>query len=293
MGDSGPSSPVPLGRRIDRRTRRRPVAQAAGERRARRSSSERGSCTDSEVLGFVRSTVPARVCHSRARLPLRCAARSGVRWPCSAPITSQTSTSINRATDHRSGSLNTSACSSSSTFLTTSSTAILSAPAIAGGSLSSNREKSDEHEHRGGRNCIRSVRPAPTPNLGARPSRADGRSQFVLTERPKHRFGDACSHSRREERTAGARDDRRGVRVAWSPASAGALASPVGDTRASSPPCRARRRARARLTLGSRTAWLPLAARDRRTRAQRLASEIRLSYRGGSWTGLGESPCTG
>jgi hypothetical protein len=36
--------------------------------------------------------------------------------------------------------------------------------------LSSNREKSDEHEHRGGRNYLRvndrSVRPAPTPNLG-------------------------------------------------------------------------------------------------------------------------------
>jgi hypothetical protein len=54
VGDSGPSSLVPLGRRIDRRTRRRPVAQAAGERCARRSSSERGSCTNLEVLGFVR-----------------------------------------------------------------------------------------------------------------------------------------------------------------------------------------------------------------------------------------------
>jgi hypothetical protein len=40
------------------------------------------------------------------------------------------------------------------------SIAILSAPAIAGASLSSNREKSDEHEHRGGRNHNRSVRPA-------------------------------------------------------------------------------------------------------------------------------------
>jgi hypothetical protein len=39
--------------------------------------------------------------------------------------------------------------------LTTSSIAILSPPAIAGASLSSTREKSDEHEHRGGRNYVR------------------------------------------------------------------------------------------------------------------------------------------
>jgi hypothetical protein len=58
---------------------------------------------------------------------------------------------------HSTDSRSTSACSSTSTFLTTSSIAILSAPAIAGASLSSNREKSDEHEHRGGRNHFRAT----------------------------------------------------------------------------------------------------------------------------------------
>jgi hypothetical protein len=70
-------------------------------------------------------------------------------------MSSETSTSINCPASHRTDSRSTSACSSTSTFLTTSSIAILSAPAIAGASLSSNREKSDEHEHRGGRNYIR------------------------------------------------------------------------------------------------------------------------------------------
>jgi hypothetical protein len=65
------------------------------------------------------------------------------------------STSISCPASHLTDSRNTSACSSTSTFLTTSSIAILSAPAIAGASLSSNREKSDEHEHRGGRNYVR------------------------------------------------------------------------------------------------------------------------------------------
>ena len=62
--------------------------------------------------------------------------------------------------NHSTDSRNTSACSSTSTFLTTSSIAILSAPAIAAAPLSSNREKSDELEHRGGRNYLLcSVRP--------------------------------------------------------------------------------------------------------------------------------------
>ena len=78
-----------------------------------------------------------------------------VRSPRSAPISSETSTSINCRASHCTDSRNTSACSSTSTFLTTSSIAILSPPAIAGASLSSNREKSDEHEHRGGRNYVR------------------------------------------------------------------------------------------------------------------------------------------
>jgi hypothetical protein len=58
-----------------------------------------------------------------------------VRSPRSAPISSQTSTSINCRASHCTDSRNTSACSSTSTFLTTSSIAILSAPAIAGASL--------------------------------------------------------------------------------------------------------------------------------------------------------------
>jgi hypothetical protein len=69
------------------------------------------------------------------------------------------------ASDRLHGLSDHSPCSSRSTLLTTSSIVILSRPAIAG-LLSSNPEKSDDHERRGGRTYIRSVRPPLTPSLG-------------------------------------------------------------------------------------------------------------------------------
>jgi hypothetical protein len=57
---------------------------------------------------------------------------TSVRSPSFAPTRSETSASITSCTTQRTLSRITSPCSSRSTFLTTSSIAILSAPAIAG-----------------------------------------------------------------------------------------------------------------------------------------------------------------
>jgi hypothetical protein len=84
---------------------------------------------------------------------LRCVARSSLRSPRAAPINSETSASISSWATARTDSRITSPCSSRSTRRTTSSIVILSAPAIAG-LLPSNREKSDDHERRGGRTYI-------------------------------------------------------------------------------------------------------------------------------------------
>jgi hypothetical protein len=76
-----------------------------------------------------------------------------VRSPRWAPISSETSASIHACATARTDARITSPCSSPSTCRTTSSIVILSRPAIAG-LLSSNPEKSDDHERRGGRTYI-------------------------------------------------------------------------------------------------------------------------------------------
>src|SRR4029079_1787397 len=71
-----------------------------------------------------------------------------------APINSETSSSIISAATALTASRITSACSSSNTFLTTSSIVILSAPATRHLPCLSNREKSDDHRRRVGRNHV-------------------------------------------------------------------------------------------------------------------------------------------
>ena len=79
----------------------------------------------------------------------------------------------------------TSACSSRSTCLTTSSIVILSRPAIAG-LLSSNRENSDDHERRGGRTYVRSVRPRSYTNPRDVTSARNGGRRAVPCLRHRH-----------------------------------------------------------------------------------------------------------
>jgi hypothetical protein len=86
-------------------------------------------------LRICNSISPARVSHRLARYPLRCVARSSVRSPRCAPISSDTSASISSRATALTDSRITSPCSSRSTLRTTSSIVILSAPAIAGASF--------------------------------------------------------------------------------------------------------------------------------------------------------------
>ena len=97
-----------------------------------------------------------------------------------APISSETSTFITCRPGHSTDSRSTSACSSTSTLLTTSSIAILSAPAIAGASPSSNRKKSDAHEHCGSRNYIDPSDPDLHHATGRHPWPSDRRRPVVL-----------------------------------------------------------------------------------------------------------------
>ena len=84
-------------------------------------------------FGICNSISPALVSQRRDRYPLRWVARSsGRRSPSSAPTSSETSASISSRATVLTDSRITSARSSRSTCRTTSSTVILSRPAIAG-----------------------------------------------------------------------------------------------------------------------------------------------------------------
>jgi hypothetical protein len=91
------------------------------------------------------------------------------RSPRSAPICSETSISITSAQTASTAARNTSACSASKTFLTTSSIVILSAPAIAGASfLLDALESPTIMDATVAATTLQrdSVRPALTPTLG-------------------------------------------------------------------------------------------------------------------------------